>query len=349
MSKANQVRQELKKQPPSLHHEGSPSKQELRDGFAKMLRLEWITIFYQIIAAAIVFFIAGNSQAMRTEWMENALAIVPPLGVLLTYRCENRRPDNKRPFGYHRYSTIAFVAASFALASIGTLLFYEAASNLLHGERPNVGGFTVFGHTVWHGWVMITAMIVTAIPPVILGRAKIPIAKLLHDKALYADADMNRANWLSNGAGAIGLMLMAFGFWWGDSLAALIISVDIMHDGWTNVMHSLSDVMDHHPVDLETEQQLPIIADVHKALKSLPFVSAQRVLVREHGRYFYAEIFLSPNEKMPPVLDATQQVRDKVLPLDWRLQHIVVEWTRDTNQSAAVLTREELDIETLQK
>ena len=82
---------------------------------------------------------------------------------------------------------------------------------------------------------MMGAMTLTAIPPILLGRAKIPVAKLLHDKPLYADADMNRANWLTNGAGVIGLTLVAWGFWWGNSLAALLISVDILRDGLTSV------------------------------------------------------------------------------------------------------------------
>ena len=345
MSSAQEIRNNLKGLSSAKEIHGSPSKDELRDGFKTMRKLEWTTLVYQVCAAALVFALAGKSQAMRTEWMENALAIVPPLGVLLTYRFENKPPDTHRPFGYHRASTIAFVAASFALAMIGLILGFEAASNLLRGERPAIGGYTIFGHTIWHGWLMIALMISTAIPPVILGRKKIPVAKLLHDKALFADADMNRANWMSNGAGAIGLLLVAFGFWWGDSLAALIISLDIIRDGVTNVMHSLSDVMDHHPVDLESDRQLPIVPDIHKTLKKLPFVQSQRVLIREHGRYFYAEIFIQPNEKMPPVLDATQQVREAILPLDWRLQHIAVEFTRDAEQSADVLTREELDIE----
>lgn len=328
-----------KKLSPAEHDYGKASKDELRDGFEKMRKLEWMTLLYQFFAAALVFVLAGQSQSMKTEWMENALALVPPLGVLLTYRMEKKPPDASRPFGYHRASTIAFMATAFALAMIGIVLCFEAASNLLHGERPSIGGFNLFGHTIWHGWLMIALMIGTAIPPVILGRKKIPVAKLLHDKALFADADMNRANWLSNGAGTIGLLLVAFGFWWGDSLAALLISLDIMRDGATNVCHSLSDVMDRHPVDLENGRQLPIVADVHRALKALPFVEKIHVLMREHGRYFYAEIFIEPNEKMPPVVDATQRVRDAILPLDWRLQHVAVEFTRELEKSADVLTR----------
>lgn len=331
--------------------ETDEEKQKMRDGFATMRKLEWMTIFYQVGAAALVLWLAGNSQSMKTEWFENALAVFPPLGVLLTYETENKKQDNKHPFGHHRASTVAFVGAAFALAGIGTFLFYDAAKNLISREHPSIGGFNLFGHTIWHGWLMIGILIVTAIPPVLLAKAKIPVAKLLHDKALFADADINRANWLSNGAGVIGLLLVASGQWWGDSLAALIISVDIMHDGWGNVVKSLSDVMDHHPTDLETGRQDPIVAEMLRVLGALPFVEDVRILVREHGRYFFAEIFVKPKKDAPQTqatlepIAMTKQIREAVLPLDWRLQHVAIEITGDAKACANVLTREELEIE----
>jgi divalent metal cation (Fe/Co/Zn/Cd) transporter len=326
-------------------HTRGPSKEELREGFAKMRKLEWITLAYQIGAAALLGALMGGSQAMKTEWLENLLAIIPVAGVLLTFQTENKQQDKERPFGYHRAGTIAFVGAAFALAGIGTYLFYDSLMNLINREYPAIGGFNVFGHTIWHGWLMMGAMFVTLVPPVILGRAKVPIAKLLHDKALHADAEMNRANWLTNGAGIIGLLLVAWGFWWGDSLAALIISVDIMRDGWLNVAKSLSDVMDHHPVDLETGRQDPLVTDVHRTLRALPFVADEKTLIREHGRYIYAEIFIQPNDRMPPATEASRLVREAVLPLDWRLQHIAIEFTDNLKEDANVLTREELEIE----
>jgi hypothetical protein len=51
------------------------------------------------------------------------------------------------------------------------------------------GGIQLFGTTVWTGWLMMAAMVVTAIPPVILGRQKLRLAPVLHNKVLYADAD----------------------------------------------------------------------------------------------------------------------------------------------------------------
>jgi hypothetical protein len=43
---------------------------------------------------------------------------------------------------------------------------------------------------VWLGWLMIAALAWSAIPSVVLGRAKLPLAA----EVLYADAKMNRAN-----------------------------------------------------------------------------------------------------------------------------------------------------------
>ena len=328
-----------------VNHVRGPSKDELRAGFAKLWHLEWITFVYQTVAAAIIWYLAGSSQAMKTEWLENALATIPVAAVLLTYHTENRKPEQRHPFGHHRYATIAFVAAAFVLALLGTYLGYEALTKLLTHEAPSIGGYTAFGFTFWHGWLMIGVMAISALPPVLLARAKFPVARLLHDKPLYADAEMNRANWMTNGAGMIGLGLVASGFWWGDAAAALILSADIMRDGWTNVARSLSDVLDHHPVDLERNQEDPIVAAVHRTLRALPFVADERLLMREHGRYLYAEIFIKPTDNMPPVCVASREVRVAVTALEWRLQHVVVEFTDDLAGASAVLTREQLDIE----
>jgi cation diffusion facilitator family transporter len=328
-----------------FEHRRGPSKEELRDGFQKMRRLAWATLIYQIFSAAILGSLMGGSQAMKTEWLENMLAVVPPLGVLLTWKTENHQPDNKHPFGYHRSGTVAFMAAAFAILGVGCWLFFESLMKLIHHEYPSIGGFNVFGHTIWHGWLMMAAMGLTAIPQIVLGKMKTPVAQLLHDKALHADAEMNRANWMTNGGGLIGLALVAFGFWWGDSLAALLISCDIIRDGWKNVANSLSDVMDHHPQDLENDRQQPVVADAIKAVKDLPFVDDVQILMREHGRYLFAEVFVQPNDRLSRVTDAALQVREAVMTLDWRIQHLCVEFTEDARSAANVRTREELEIE----
>ena len=105
--------------------------------------------------------------------------------------------------------------------------------------------------------------------------------------------------------------------------------------------------MDHHPVDLETDKQDPIVGDVERAVRALPFGADQRILLHEHGRYLFAEIFIRPNVRRLPddVTEASRAVRQAVMPLDWRLRHVAVEFTEDANADAATPTREEINIE----
>lgn len=320
-----------------------PSQGELHQAFCSLRRLEWWTVVSCLSIVGGFLLISGNSQVMRTELMENLFALVPVIGALATVRFENRPQDASRPFGYHRMGTVAFTAGTFTLAAVGTFLFVENALKLLHQEYPSMGGFQIFGQVVWHGWVMIGAMAVAIIPSVVLSHLKMPLAKLVHDKAVFADAEMNRANWLSNGAGIIGLLLVAWGHWWGDAAAALLISLDIMRDGYTNTLRSLSDVMDHHPVDIEEDRQLPLVAEIKRTVRKLPWVKEEVSLIREHGRMIFAEIFVAPSGEAPPAVEATRQVREAVTSLDWRLAHVAVELTDNPQESSAVATL--LDLE----
>lgn len=321
-------------------HDGA-NVAKLQAAFGRMRRLGWIALAYQIGATALLGSLVGGSQAMKTELLENLLGAVPIIGLLIAHRMESKGQDVHRPFGYHRAATIIFVAAAFTLAGMGAYLLFDSASVLWRHEHPEIKNIVLFGQTVWMGWLMMGAMAITGIAPVILGRFQAPLAILLHDKPLHACAEMNRANALTNGAGVLGLLMVANGLWWGDAIAALLISFDILRDGWINISRSLSDVMDRTPVDLETNRQCPSVAQVHRAVKALPFVADYRVLMREHGRFFFAEVFICPNAQMPDVLEATRQVREALLPLDWRLQHIAVEFTHDVSAASQVPSQQE--------
>jgi hypothetical protein len=67
----------------------------------------------------------------------------------------------------------------------------DPASPYPAGE-PSHSADELFGEPVWLGWLMIPAPLYTGIPPVLLGRAKMPLAERLHEEVLYADAKMTR-------------------------------------------------------------------------------------------------------------------------------------------------------------
>ena len=50
--------------------------------------------------------------------------------------------------------------------------------------------------------------------PVIFGHLKMKPPKMLHDKTLYADAMMNKADWMTGLAGIVGILGIGMGWWW---------------------------------------------------------------------------------------------------------------------------------------
>lgn len=83
----------------------------------------------------------------------------------------------------------------------------------------------VFGQEIWAGWPMIVVVSVFSVPPAVLARYKLRYAKILHNKALYADADMSKADWMTSVATAVGVLGVGVGLWWADPAAATLVAL----------------------------------------------------------------------------------------------------------------------------
>lgn len=125
--------------------------QEQQEALRKAIRLERINIVVKIIAVLAIYSVAGNSQAMKAAWIEDSLAILPPLAFLIALRFINRRPTPRHPFGYHRAMGIAHLVASVALFVFGTMLLVDSAMGLIAGDQPPIGNVEIFGATIWMG------------------------------------------------------------------------------------------------------------------------------------------------------------------------------------------------------
>ncbi len=83
----------------------------------------------------------------------------------------------------------------------------------------------VFGQEIWAGWPMIVVVSVFSVPPAVLARYKLRYAKILHNKALYADADMSKTDWMTSVATAVGVLGVGVGLWWADPAAATLVAL----------------------------------------------------------------------------------------------------------------------------
>jgi divalent metal cation (Fe/Co/Zn/Cd) transporter len=170
---------------------------------------------------------------------------------------------------------------------------------------------------------MIPALVYSAIPAVILGRIKLPLARELHDKVLFADAKMNKADWLTAVAAMVGVIGIGLGLWWLDSLAAILISLDITHDGVKNLRTATSDLMDARPTLIDDSANDPLPERVRTEVSSESWVKDVAVRVREEGHVFFADIQVVPaaTENLTSRLAGLTQ---KLMDLDWRLHDVMI-------------------------
>lgn len=303
-------------------HTELPEKQQ--QTLRRAIRIDRIDLVVRTFIVALMISVAGSSQAMKAAWIEDALSFLPPLAFLLAVRVIRRAPTPPHPYGYHRSMGVAHLVASTALLTMGVYLVVDSGMGLATAEHPPIGMMELFGMPVWAGWPMIIASIITAIPCVILGRIKAKLAPVLHNKVLAADADMNRADWLTAITTVIGILGIGIGLWWADSAAAILISITIINDGVQNLRACIADLMDARATTYDSKQPHPLVEEVRHTLRELDWASDADCRVRDQGNVFHIEAFVVPREGTTLTLEQLATAREKCIDLDWKVQDLVV-------------------------
>jgi divalent metal cation (Fe/Co/Zn/Cd) transporter len=286
-------------------------------------RLEWVTIFFMLTIIAAISLTMGASQTMKAMWTEDVLSLVPPVAFLFGASYFDRPPDDKFLYGYRRAVMIAFLAAAVALLGFGIYIFIDSLVKLVMAEAPTIQTVAVGGRRVWLGWLMIAALVYSVIPPFVLGRMKLPLARELHEKALQTDADINKGDWLAGLAGVLGIAGIAYGYWWADSVAAGLISFEIIRDGYGDLRNSVAQLMNRRPTDIEGKEDDPAPDRLQRELERLDWVERARVRLREDGDLLTGEAFVVPRDETD-LLDRLKEAADLAASLDWRLHDVNV-------------------------
>ncbi|MFJ6279519.1 cation diffusion facilitator family transporter [Arthrobacter subterraneus] len=298
--------------------------EEQRRALHKAVKWEWITIVFLAVSTFLVYLVLGNSQAMKAAWIEDLLSFLPPISFLIAARIIRRRPTESHPYGYHRAVGVAHLVAAVALVVMGAYLLVDSGIGLVTAEHPTIGGVTLLGNTFWLGWLMVLAMLFTAGPPVVLGIIKMKLAKTLHDKVLYADADMNKADWMTALSAAVGVLGIGVGLWWADYAAAILISTSILHDGIKNLRAAIGGLTDTRARTYDDSRPDPVGERIDSYLQSLSWVREARSRVRDEGHVFHIESFVVPQGWPGATLQRIEKAREACVEMDWKVQDMVI-------------------------
>lgn len=286
--------------------------------------LERWTIVYLMLAATVVGWTMGGSQAMRTSFFEDLISIVPATMFLVCTRIARRKPTPKYPYGFHGAVSIGYLTSSLALVAMGAFLLIEALIKMILVERTTIGGMTVVGYTVWAGWPMIAAILATVGPSILLGRKKLELAPQIHDKILFADAQMMKADWVTATATAVGVLGVGWGFWWVDPVAAALVSLSILKDGVDNVGVAIGDLIERRPMKTDQSGPEPLADALRARIEELDWVASASVRLREVGHVFFGEVFVTPRGASAELPAKIRDAVDTARALNWRLHDVTV-------------------------
>jgi divalent metal cation (Fe/Co/Zn/Cd) transporter len=297
---------------------------EVERSYRQARRLAWVTVAYISSAAAALYLTMGSSQAMRSSFFEDVVSIVPALAFLVGTAVARRRPDATVPYGTHRATSIAYLTASLALCGMGVFLLTEAALKVLSSQKTTIGGYDLFGHVVWAGWPMLAAIAYSAVPSVLLGRAKLKLAPKIHDKVLFADAQMMKADWMAESATAVGVLGVGFGLWWLDPLAAALVSADILKDGASNLKTAVLDLVGRRPEKTDQSGPEDLPDRLRDLLVGLDWVADAQVRLREEGHIFLGEAFVVPHPGTTRLTRRIAEAAEAASRLDWRMHELAI-------------------------
>lgn len=295
---------------------------ELVPEWKRAHRLEWITLAYQGSVIVLLAMLMGSSQAMKTAVLEDLLSLLPAVSFLIASRFCNRPPSERFPYGLHRVFTVAFLAGSLALLAMGSFLLIDSVLTLVKADKPTIGSVYVLGHRVWQGWLMMAGLVYGAVPAYIIGRRKMPLAKALHSKILYADADSQRANYLTSIAAITGVLGIGFGLWWADAAAAILISVSVIRDGWIDTKNAVLDIIDRQPVHVDHSQADELVKELERKAETIDGVGQARARMSEHGQVYFGEMYIVPSRALSP-----EEVEDIAAQLEryhWKIYDVDV-------------------------
>ncbi|RPJ60676.1 MAG: cation transporter [Acidobacteria bacterium] len=232
------------------HPHGAPSRGANRRS---------LTLVLILVALYMVAEIAGglltNSLALLAD-AGHMFSDVAALGLALFAIWFAARPAPRhRTFGYYRAEILAALANGATLVAMAVFILVEGWGRLQ--DPPEVRG---------------GLMVVIAVGGLVVNLAALRILHAGRNESLNV-----RGVWLhvltdllgSVQAIAAGALILAFGWWWADPVASLLIGLLVLYSAWGVVSASVSVLMESAPAHIDVDavrdglRDLPGVAEIH--------------------------------------------------------------------------------------
>ncbi|MFC4891706.1 cation diffusion facilitator family transporter [Pseudofrancisella aestuarii] len=196
----------------------------------------------------------GKSPALFADGVHSFSDLISDIMVLFAAKYANIGEDKNHPYGHERIETLATLALSAILITVGFTIVYHSLSNLIIGNYSTPDKFTVF------------AAIFSILGNEFIYQYTMKAANEIDSDLLRANAWHSRSDMWSSVVVLIGLIGAFIGFVWMDAIAALVVCYMIVKMGIKWGYSAVSELIDEG-VDEETRASIKkIIRDTEGVL-----------------------------------------------------------------------------------
>jgi cation diffusion facilitator family transporter len=245
------------------------------------------------IAKAIVGFATG-SLAILSEAAHSLLDLAATIMTYFAVRISGKPADEEHHYGHGKVESVSALAETALLFLLSGVVVWEAAHRLLGGQGHAVEA------TVWAFAVILASIVIDFFRARLLYK----VAAETSSEALEADALHFGSDMWSSAAVLVGLIAVALGYPWADSVAAIVVAVFICIAGWRLGRRTIDTLTDTAPAGVARK--------IGGAVERIPGVVAiERLRVRQVGAVLFVDLVVAVSRTQP--LERVAAVKDGII------------------------------------
>ena len=212
----------------------------------------------------IVLGFIGQSGALIADGIHSSSDLITDWVTWYAAKLSGDAPDDDHPYGHERFETVATLGLSIFLAIVGTIIIIDGFGRF---SNPNE-----LKHESW----LIAAATLSILSKEGLYWYTVKVAKNVKSDLLRANAWHHRTDAFSSIVVVIWIIAAANGYFFFDSVAAILVGVLIIYIGWQLGFEATKELVDTS-IDQEDIKALHLALSEIKGVKSVHTLRTRRV------------------------------------------------------------------------
>lgn len=247
-----------------------------------------------LTAAKAIVGVMSGSLALLSEAAHSLIDVGATVMTYYAVRVSDKPADEEHHYGHGKVESVSALAETALLFVLAGVVIWEAAKRLMSAQPPDVQA------TPWAFAVILLSIVIDFFRARVLYRtAEQTSSQALEADALHFDSDM----W-SSLAVLVGLVGIALGYTWADSVAAMAVSVVICIVGWRLGRRTVDTLTDTAPAGASEK--------IRAMVTRIPgVVGLDRLRVRQVGKVLFVDLVVAVSRTLP--IDRVAALKDRIV------------------------------------